>query len=145
MGPWQLHVGLINFKNWVYLKAASPTIEAIITEFHNSTHEGYHKGLQRIRYVFYWLRMRQQRRNFIKNCDICQRHKVEAIDQPGCCSPYPFSTMFGRISLWISLTTFLLPTAELLYLWSLTVFPNMGTLLSSVHTQLCKLLTPSLR
>jgi hypothetical protein len=36
--------GLIYFKNRIYLKAESPTAAAIIAEFHNSTHEGYHKG-----------------------------------------------------------------------------------------------------
>jgi hypothetical protein len=71
-----VQAGLIYFKNRIYLKSASPIAATIIAEFHNSTHEGYHKGLKRIRSVFYWFQMKQQLRNFIKNCDICQRHKA---------------------------------------------------------------------
>ncbi len=44
VGPWRMQGGLIYFKNRIYLKAESPTAAAIIAEFHNSTHEGYHKG-----------------------------------------------------------------------------------------------------
>jgi hypothetical protein len=57
VGPWHMQAGLIYYKNGIYLKAESPTTAAIITEFHNSTHEGYHKGLQRIWSVFYWPKM----------------------------------------------------------------------------------------
>jgi hypothetical protein len=89
VGPWHLQAGLIYFKNRVYLKAESPSTGAIIAEFHNSTHEGYHKGLQRIRSVFYWPKMKQQLRTFIRNCDICQRHKAEATKPAGLLQPLP--------------------------------------------------------
>jgi hypothetical protein len=89
VGPWHLQAGLIYFKDRVYLKAESPTTAAIIAEFHNSTHEGYHKGLQRIRSVFYWPKMKQQLRTFIRNCDICQHLKAEATKPAGLLQPLP--------------------------------------------------------
>jgi hypothetical protein len=88
-GPWQVQAGLIYFKNRIYLKSASPIAAAIIVEFHNSTHEGYHKGLKRIRSVFYWSQMKQQLLNFIKNCDICQRHKAANTKPAGLLQPLP--------------------------------------------------------
>jgi len=88
-GPWHLHARLIYFKDRVYLKATSPIIAAIITEFQNSMHEGYQKGLQRIRSVFYWPRMKQQLRSFIKNCDICQCHKADNTRPTGLLQPLP--------------------------------------------------------
>jgi hypothetical protein len=50
---------------------------AIIIEMHDSTHEGYHKGLQRIRVVFYWQCMKSQLKDYIRQCDIFQRHKSD--------------------------------------------------------------------
>jgi hypothetical protein len=89
VGPWHIHAGLIYFKNKIYLKADSPLTEAIIAEFHNNTHEGYHKGLQRIRSVFYLPEMKQQLRKFIKHCDTCQRHKVDSTKPAGLLQPLP--------------------------------------------------------
>jgi hypothetical protein len=89
VGPWRIQAGLIYFKNRIYLKAESPTAAPIIAEFHNSTHEGYHKSLQRIRSIFYWPHMQWQLRTFIRNCDICQRHKAEATKPAGLLQPLP--------------------------------------------------------
>jgi hypothetical protein len=88
-GPWQVREGLIYFKNRIYLKSVSPIAAAIIAEFHNYTHEGYHKGLQRISSVFYWSQMKQQLRNFIKNCNTCQRHKAANTKPAGLLQPLP--------------------------------------------------------
>jgi hypothetical protein len=71
--------------------SASPIAAAIIAEFHNSTHEGYHMGLQHIRSVFYWSQMKQQLRNFIKNCDTCQRHKATNTKPAGLLQPLPIA------------------------------------------------------
>jgi hypothetical protein len=86
-GPWSLQGGLIYFKNRVYLKSTSPIAAAVITEFHNSTHEGYQKGLKRIKSVFYLSQMKPQLRNFIKNCDTCQRHKADNTKPAGLLQP----------------------------------------------------------
>jgi len=82
-----LQGGLIYFKNRIYLNSASPITATIIAEFHNSTHEGYQKGLKRLNSVFYWSQMKQQLRDFIKNCDTCQRHKVDNTKPAGLLQP----------------------------------------------------------
>jgi hypothetical protein len=40
-----------------------------------SGHLCFHKILQKIRATYYWLRMRQDASNFIKECKICQQVK----------------------------------------------------------------------
>jgi hypothetical protein len=52
VGPWlyqSLQSGLLFFKDRIFVKATSPIAHAILEEFHNSAHEGYQKGLQRIK------------------------------------------------------------------------------------------------
>jgi hypothetical protein len=87
-GRWHLHAELIYFKNRVYLRAESPITTAIITEFHNSTHEGFQKGLRRIQAVFYWPRMKQLR-SFIRNCDTYQGLKAANTQPAGLLQPLP--------------------------------------------------------
>lgn len=89
MGPWKLVDGIIFFKERVFLAADSPLIPDIIEQFHNSSHEGYHKTLQRIRANFYWTGMREKIKKFITACDICQRHKSEQLAPAGLLQPLP--------------------------------------------------------
>jgi hypothetical protein len=88
-GPWHVHSGIIYFKNKIYLAAKSSLTPTIIVEFHNATHEGYHKSLQRLRSVFYWSGMSSQLKQFIKHCDTCQRHKMDATKPTGLLQPLP--------------------------------------------------------
>jgi len=88
-GPWHLQNGLIYFKGRIYLNSTSPITAAILSEFHNRTHEGYQKGLKRIRSIFYWSKMKPQLRHFIKNCDVCQRHKADNTKPAGLLQPLP--------------------------------------------------------
>jgi hypothetical protein len=88
-GPWCMQNGLIYFKGRIYLNSTSPIIAFIISEFHNNTYEGYQKGLKRIWSVFYWSKMKQQLCNFIKNCDVCQRHKADNTKPAGLLQPLP--------------------------------------------------------
>jgi hypothetical protein len=88
-GPWHVHSGIIYFKNRIYLAAKSALTPTIIAEFHNATHEGYHKSLQRLRSVFYWSGMSSQLKQFIKHCDTCQRHKTDATKPTGLLQPLP--------------------------------------------------------
>lgn len=77
VGPWEFKDGILYFKNKIYLRLDSSLIPVIVEEMHSSTHEGYHKTLQRARSVFYWQGMRSSIREFIKQCDTCQRNKGE--------------------------------------------------------------------
>lgn len=72
VGPWQFREGILFFKEKIFLREESLLIATIINEIHSSTHEGYHKTLQRVCSIFYWKGMRQQVKEFIKECDTCQ-------------------------------------------------------------------------
>ena len=56
--------------------------ENIIKEFHSSTtggHKGATKTYARIRQQFYWANMREQIRDFVKNCETCKINKTVRI------------------------------------------------------------------
>lgn len=83
VGPWRIQNGLLIFKEKIYLAEDSSLIGDIIGQFHNSTHEGFLKSLNQIQSTFYWKGMRKQIKEYNKNCDICQRHKVEHLTPAG--------------------------------------------------------------
>ena len=89
VGPWKYQDGVLYFKNRIYLLADSSLVTAILSEVHSSTHEGYHKTLQRVRSVFYWVRMRKKIKEFIRQCDTCQRKKAESVALAGLLHPLP--------------------------------------------------------
>lgn len=64
-------------------------IPTIVQAFHERTHEGVHKTLQRVRAVFYWKGLQNHVRRFIQHCDICQHHKCEQTKAAGLLSPLP--------------------------------------------------------
>lgn len=76
----------------IFLREESPLIATIINEIHSSTHEGYHKTLHRGHSIFYWKGIRQQVKEFIKQCDTCQRHKTENLPPTGLLQPLPIPT-----------------------------------------------------
>ncbi|GKE65366.1 hypothetical protein Tco_1519527 [Tanacetum coccineum] len=41
-GPWNFQDGILYFKGRIYLDKDSPSLQLIIEQFHNSTHEGFH-------------------------------------------------------------------------------------------------------
>ena len=68
------------------LREDSPLIHPIIREIHDSTHEGYHKTLHRVRSVFYWKGMRSHIKDLIRQCDTCQRDKSGKYNSGGATS-----------------------------------------------------------
>ena len=89
IGLWKIIDGVIFFKEKIYLEENSSLIKDILEQFHNSTHEEYHKTFQMIRANFFWKGMRSAIRKFIAACDICQRHKVEQLAPVGLLQPLP--------------------------------------------------------
>ena len=92
VGPWEFKDGVLFFKSRIYLNSDSSLLPIIIQEFHSNTHEGIHKTLQRIRSVFYWVGMKKQIRDYIRHCDVCQRHKTECTSPAGLLQPLPIPT-----------------------------------------------------
>lgn len=87
LGPWQYKEGLLFFKDRIFLSENSALITAILEQLHGGFHEGYHKTFQRIRANFYWKGMRSRIKEFIKECEVCQRHKVESLTPRGLLQP----------------------------------------------------------
>jgi hypothetical protein len=67
----------------------SSLISAILEQIHGGFHEGYHKTFQCIRANFYWKGMRSRIKTFIRECEVCQRHKVEVTTPKGLLHPLP--------------------------------------------------------
>lgn len=89
LGPWEYRDGILFFKGRIYLSKNSVLISDIIEQYHNSTHEGFHKTLQRIRSTFYSPNLRNKVRSFIQQCEVCQRHKAENTLPAGLLQPLP--------------------------------------------------------
>jgi hypothetical protein len=92
VGPWKYKEGLIFFKERIYLLSTSSLIHPIIAEIHGSTHKGFFKTMKRLRAVFYWPKMKESIKAFIRQCDVCQRHKTETTMPSGLLQPLPIPT-----------------------------------------------------
>ena len=92
VGPWQFREGILFFKDRIYLWEKSSLIATILEEIHAGAHEGYQKTVQRIRSIFYWKGMKTRVKEFIRQCDICQRHKVDNLSPAGLLQPLPIPT-----------------------------------------------------
>jgi len=77
------------YKDWIYLPENLALLTTILVKIHSNFHEEYHKTYQRVRANFYWKGMRGQVKDFIKNCDVCQRHKSENLTPRGLLQPLP--------------------------------------------------------
>jgi hypothetical protein len=89
VGPWEVRDRLLLFKDQIYVDTNSPLKQDIINQFHASSHEGFHKTFQRVGSNFYWLKMREDIKTFIRECEICQKHKVEQLSPAGLSQPLP--------------------------------------------------------
>ena len=89
MGLWESRDDILFFKERIYLPENSPLIPTIIQEIHDSSHEGFYKSFHRIREVFYWKHMKEMLKNYIKQCDLCQRYKVDHQSPLGLLQPLP--------------------------------------------------------
>lgn len=66
--------------------------EQLIQHAHDTPvrgHSGYDKTLYRARRNFYWLKMKQQIRQYIRECHICQQAKHETMAPGGSLQPLP--------------------------------------------------------
>lgn len=62
--------------NEIFVMFYSFVIKFILAnKFHEGTHEGVLKTLQRLCAVFYWQGMRKRVKEFGRNCEVCQTEK----------------------------------------------------------------------
>jgi hypothetical protein len=95
--------GLLFYKGRLYISDFSVLKNQLLHLSHGSPqagHSGFHKTLSRARANFYWMGMKADIKNFIKECDICQRNKNETIHPAGLLQPLPIPTkVWADISL----------------------------------------------
>lgn len=60
LGPWKVQGEILYFKNKIYLDKDSELVDLIMEQFHCSTHEGFHKTIQRVRSNFYFQGLRDK-------------------------------------------------------------------------------------
>ncbi|GJY04844.1 putative mitochondrial protein [Tanacetum coccineum] len=91
----------------VYKKGAENVVaDALSMELMHHFHSGPtggHSGMQattkRMGALVYWKKMRSQIKQYIRQCDICQRYKPELVPYPGLLQPLPIPTMWAEISM----------------------------------------------
>ena len=80
------------FKNRIYLNPQCSLKQKVLSLTHDSPlggHSGYLKTLQRAKRDWYWQGIKQDIKEHIKQCDICQRIKNETIKPIGLLQPLP--------------------------------------------------------
>ena len=75
----------------------------ILAYFHSSPdggHSGMKATMQRMCVHVYWKKMRRQIKEFVRQCDVCQRFKPELVAYPGLLQPLPVpETIWSEISM----------------------------------------------
>lgn len=84
--------GLIWFKGCLVIPSTSQYNQQIIHEFQNTPvggHSGILRTYKRISANLFWIGMKRDIRNYIHQCDICQRHKYDTMMPAGLLQPLP--------------------------------------------------------
>lgn len=72
--------GVFFYKGKILLSPTSSLLTVVLTENHSTLtggHFGYHKTFARVKLCFTWPNMQRSVKDFVRNCDICQRCKTE--------------------------------------------------------------------
>ena len=94
LGPtgFSLQNGILLYKVKVFLSATSPLKSLILHHVHDSPlggHSDYLKTLYRVKQDFFWWSMKKDVKDHIRDCEICQRIKVETSKSGGLLQPLP--------------------------------------------------------
>lgn len=85
---------ILRYKDRVVISPTSTLKMCILAEFHSSPivgHAGFQKTYARTRRSFFWIGMKTYILTFVVECDVCQRHKGEAVKYPSTLQPLPIS------------------------------------------------------
>ena len=97
---WSIQKGVLFFKNRVYLPEESDFIPVILKQYHECGHEGFYKTLLRIKECFYWKNMKTRVKDWVRQCDVCQRNKFDQQLPSGLLQPLPILTqIWAKISM----------------------------------------------
>ncbi|CAH9139323.1 unnamed protein product [Cuscuta epithymum] len=84
--------GLLYFKGRLVIPKKSARIDSILKEFHESAiggHAGNFKTMKRISSLFYWEGMRTDIKQYVQQCEVCQRNKYQTLSPAGLLHPLP--------------------------------------------------------
>ncbi|MCH79693.1 Ty3/gypsy retrotransposon protein [Trifolium medium] len=87
--------GLLLWKDKLVIPNNPDMIQKILTEFHTSHiggHAGISRTLARIQAQFYWKHMREDIKNYVQKCIICQQAKSLTSKPAGLLQPLPIPT-----------------------------------------------------
>jgi transposase InsO family protein len=89
-GNYKLIQGIIRYKNRIWI-GQNPTLQQdILHALHSSPiggHSGFHASYHRVKHLFAWPGMKQQVKNFVAACTVCQQAKSERVAYPGLLEP----------------------------------------------------------
>lgn len=89
---FSLRDGLLFFKGCLVLSKESTFIPMLLAEFHDTAsggHSGFTKTYKRLASSFSWKGMKGRILEYICHCDICRRHKYQAMSPAGLLQPIP--------------------------------------------------------
>jgi hypothetical protein len=82
----------LRYKGCLYLSKQSKIKSMIIFELHatpTTRHSGFTKTYDKVKRSFFWDGMKQDIRNFVTECDVCQRNKGEIVKSLGTLQSLP--------------------------------------------------------
>jgi hypothetical protein len=91
-GHYKLQNGVIKYKGRFWLGANSNLQRKVISAFHDSPmggHSGFLVTYRRIHQLFAWPYMKQQVKDYVAACSICQQSKPDRSKYPGSLQPLP--------------------------------------------------------
>ncbi|KAL4384307.1 hypothetical protein GQ457_15G015210 [Hibiscus cannabinus] len=95
--------GLLLYHGKIVVPKEAALMSLLLREFHSSKvggHAGIHRSYQRLAANFFWVNMRSDVRQFVRQCQVCQRMKTESLLPAGLLQPLPIpQQVFEDISL----------------------------------------------
>jgi hypothetical protein len=76
----------------LYLSKQSKLKSTVLYELHatpTTGHSGFTKTYDKVKRSFFWDGMKQDIRNFVAKCEVCQHNKGETVKSPGTLQPLP--------------------------------------------------------
>ncbi|KAF5471905.1 hypothetical protein F2P56_008668 [Juglans regia] len=89
---FKLRHGIFFKKDIIYVPDSLPLKQQILNYLHSSPtagHSSFHKCLHRARVDFYWPGLKHDVKQFIRECETCQRNKIQNLLQAGFLQPLP--------------------------------------------------------
>lgn len=87
---FSLHHGILFYFDRLVIPSGSPWISVLLEEFHSTSvggHSGYYRTYRRLAEIFSWVGIQKQVQEFIRNCQVRQRHKYLAQSPAGLLQP----------------------------------------------------------